>query len=191
MSLQLIEVADTRAATERGALIAAAGALLVLGATAGWRPDLLLILLRQEATPQLLPIMAFAAALPAGGELGRRAIRLSASAVRRRRHLIAWTFLAYVASITFGAAALSIGEMGPGALADPYMLVGKGLTISLVLVPWAALPLFVTAVALELWTRPPRERKRQGGPGGGPRPGTRRRPPATDVVDAGPARRAA
>jgi hypothetical protein len=191
MSLRLAGVPNTRTAAERGALTAAAGALLVLGATAAWRPDLLAILLRAEPNPQILPLMAFAAALPAGGELGRRAIRLSASAVQRRRRLVLWTFLAYVASVMFGAAALSVTEMGPGALADPYMLVGKGLTISLLLFPWAAFPLFVTAVALERWTRPPRHRATRGGPGGGPGPGTRARRPAPPPVDVGPERRAA
>jgi hypothetical protein len=190
MRPQVLEVPDAKTATERGALTAAAGALLVLGATAAWRPDLLAILLRPEPTPQILPLMAFAAAVSAGGELGRRAIRLSASVVRRRRQLLLWTFLAYLASVMFGAAALGIADQGPGALADPYMLVGKGLTISLVLVPWAALPLFVTAVALELWTRPRRARETRGGPpGGGPGPGTRA--PAPPRAAPGPERRAA
>lgn len=192
MAVGAAQILSTKAATERGALATAAGALLIVAATAAWRPDLLVRFLGPDPTAQILPLMSVAAALPAGGELGRRAVRFSASAVRRRRHLLLWTFLAYVASILFGSAAVSVAQLGPGALADPYMVLGKGLSISVLLVPWAALPIFVTTVALERWTRPGRGKgTRDGPPGGGPGPGTRAGRPAAPPADCGPMRRAA
>lgn len=190
MSAKSVEILSGKLAAERGALITAAGALVVLAATAACRPDLLVRLLGPDPAPQLLALLSFSATLPAGAEVGRRAVCLRAAAERRRLHLLVWTFISYLASLTFGMVALSISDAGPGALADPFALVARGLAVSLLLLPWAALPVAATAMALERWTRPSTER-RLGPGGGGPGPGTRERLPGAPRADPRRSRRAA
>lgn len=181
MSARAVEILSQRLAAERGALIVAAGALALLGFTAAWRPEFLVKLLGPAPAPQIVALLSFSATLPVGAEVGRRAVRLRGVVERRRLRLIAWTFLAYLGSVTFGTAALAVAQDGPGVLADPFALVSRGLAVCLLLLPWAALPATVTALALERWIRPSTERRL--GPGGGPGPGTRaplRRPPRED-----------
>jgi hypothetical protein len=189
MPAKPVEILSGKLAAERGALIAAAGALVVLAATAAWRPDFLVRLLGPDPAPQLLAVLSLFATLPAGGEMGRRAIHLRKAAEGRRLHLLVWTFVAYLASLTVGTAALTFADDGPGALADPFALVARGLAVSLLLLPWAALPIAGTAMALERWTRPSVERRL--GPGGGPGPGTREPLPRAPPADARRGRSAA
>jgi hypothetical protein len=185
MSSKPVEILSARLASERGALIASAGALAVLAATAAWRPDLLVRLVGPDPAPQYLALLSFAATLPAGGEVGRRAVRLHMKAERRRRHLLVWTFVAYLASVTFGASALSLADHGPEALADPFALVARGVAVALLLLPWATLPVAATAMALERCTRPVAPGPRFG-PGGGPGPGTPARLPSAPRAGARP-----
>lgn len=174
-------------AAGRGALVGAAGAGAVLGAAAAWPPALLLRLVGPDPAPRFLALAALAAALPAGAVLGRRAFGLCAAPGRRRRVLFAWTFVAYLASATSGAAALAVAAEGPGALADPFGLVRSGLAVALLLLPWGAVPVAAAAVALERWTRP--VARADAGPGGGPGPGSRA--PADRRAERSPPREAA
>jgi len=181
------EVVSRRRASERGALVSAAGALGVAAAAGAWRPDLLARLVGAEPAPQLLALFSLAAALPAGAAVGRRAIRLRADPERRRRLVMLWTFLAYLGPVGFAATAVRIGVAGPAVLAEPLLLATQALLVAALLLPWGALPVALTAMALERWTRP-RERRRPP-PGGGPGPGPGERAPVAGVVALADARR--
>lgn len=171
MGARIGEILSLRTGAERGALAAAAGALLVLFLVAIFPPARLVSLVGPPPFPQALALIGAAAAITMGAEVGRRAARYRAPRRRRFAVLVLWTFVGYLASVTVAVDVLVLLDEGPGTLAAPFLLVVRGLVVGLLLVPWAALPIVLTAAGLERWTRtaPPRP----GGGPGGPKGGTR------------------
>lgn len=179
---KVVEVLSGRAGAERGALASAAGAILMLILTIAIRPARLPSLVGPDPMPQALAMISCAAAMMMGGEVGRRAVRYRATRARRLAILLLWTFVAYLASVTVAVASLVLAEEGAGRLADPFLLVVRGLIVCLLLLPWAVVPIAVTAVAVERWTRTGSFRA-GGGPGGGPGGGTRMERPAARTAE--------
>lgn len=180
MAAKIVEFLSSRTGAERGALTAAAGALLVLLLAATIPPTRLPTLVGPDPMPQALALISASAAMAMGAEVGRRAVRYRAARARRLVVVLVWTFVAYLASVTVAVDVLVVLDEGPGTLADPFLLIVRGLVVCLLLVPWAVVPVALTAAVLERWTRsaPPR----RGGPGG-PKGGTRAARPPVDAVD--------
>jgi hypothetical protein len=138
-----------------GALAAGAGALLTFALASRWPPSLLAIVLGPPPLPAVLAAAACILGIVAGALAGRHVVRLRGNAARRAALAAVALFVAYLASIVASVAAIVVADRGAAALMLPFSLVGIGLSVCLVLLPWAVLPLGASAVVLEGWTRTP------------------------------------
>jgi hypothetical protein len=138
----------------RGAIAATAGAALTIGATIAWTPRPLSSVVGPPPFPAVLAGGSLLAAAAAGALVGRRLARTSGAPPARMARSALWTAVAYLLAVTATAAAFSVAAQGPVALLFPFGLAAYGIAVSLLLAPWAALPVLCTAVALERWTRP-------------------------------------
>lgn len=136
-------------------MASAGGALLTVGTAALWTPRLLANALGPAPLPAMLAAASVLAWVIAGALVGRWAVGVRGSPSGRIGRLALRTGLAYLGAVTLSVAALSVLEQGPAALAFPFSLVAHGLTVAILLLPWAAVPVLATALVVEGWTRPP------------------------------------
>lgn len=109
--------------------------------------------------PAPFPLVLASASVPAGvvatALVGRWATGLRGTRPARLARIALWTGLAYVGAVTISVIGMSLAEQGPAPLAFPFLLLANGLTVAILLAPWAALPALATALVLERWTRQP------------------------------------
>jgi hypothetical protein len=138
-----------------GALASGAGALLTFALASRWPPSLLANVLGPPPFPAVLAAGACSLMIAAGALAGRRVVRLRGHASRRAALAAVALFVAYLSSVMAAVAVIVVVDRGAATLMVPFSLVGIGLSVCLVLLPWAALPLGASAVVLEGWTRTP------------------------------------
>lgn len=154
-------ITETRAATPQrdgavgGAFAAGAGALLTVALASRWPPSLLTNVLGPPPLPTALAALACGLGLAAGALAGRRVARLGGSAPRRTMLAAVALLVAYLASVVASVVVIVLLDLGAAALMMPFSLVGIGLSVCVVLLPWATLPIGASAVVLEGWTRTP------------------------------------
>ena len=138
-----------------GALAGGAGALLTFALASRWPPSLLANVLGPPPLPAVLAAAACSVTVVTGALVGRRVVRIRGTAPRRAALAAVALFVAYLAAVVASVAAIVVVDHGIGALMAPFSLLGIGLSVCLVLLPWAALPLGASAIVLEGWTRTP------------------------------------
>jgi hypothetical protein len=138
-----------------GALAAGAGALLTFALASRWPPALLANVLGPPPLPAVLAAAACGAMIGAGALAGRRVVRFRGNAPRRAALAAVAMFVAYLLSVVASVAVILVLDRGIALLMVPFSLLGIGLSVCAVLLPWAALPLGASAVMLEGWTRTP------------------------------------
>lgn len=149
----IIEVAPRKAAG-RAALAAAGAAVVTAALAARWPPGLLANVLGPPPLGAWLAAASILLAPAAGALVGRRAARAAPRLAGRAARTSLWTALAYLGTVTLPVVLLRVVEQGPVAFAFPFAILVNGLSVCLVLVPWAALPVVGAALLIERWTRP-------------------------------------
>jgi hypothetical protein len=137
-----------------GAFAASACALLTFALASRWPPSLLVNVVGPPPLPAVLGAGACSIGIAAGALAGRHVVRVRGAAPRRAALTSALAlFVAYLASIVASVATILVVDRGAAALMVPFSVVAAGLSVCLVLLPWAALPLGASAIMLEGWTR--------------------------------------
>jgi hypothetical protein len=149
-----------RHAAARGALVAAGCAVLTAAAVAIRPPHLLTTVLGPPPLPAVLAAVSVLTGGIAGALAGRRASRTAGGSRERIGRVALILGIAYLGAVAAAVVAMSLAEQGLVALAFPFELVARGLTVALLLAPWAALPVLGAVVAVERLTRPPGARAR-------------------------------
>lgn len=138
-----------------GALAAGAGALLMVALASRWPPALLAGVLGPPPLPATLAALASGFGIVTGALAGWRIARLRGTPPRRGALAAVALLVAYLAAVGGAVTVVLIADLGAAALMVPFSLLGRGLAVCVVLLPWAALPLGASAIVLEGWTRSP------------------------------------